>query len=87
MSKTALIQLEEDAKAMTHARLLSETLWKTNKRQKTHATILPAPPAPLWNSPLTEEGDFADMEYFGIKQYDTNDQLFKPNETPLSLYK
>ena len=27
------------------------------------------------------------MEYFGIKQYDTNDQLFKANESPLSPYR
>eukprot|EP00966_Prymnesium_polylepis_P098439 2279573-Prymnesium_polylepis.1 len=67
MSKATLIQLTEDAKAMTHARVLSETLWKTNKRQKTQATTRPTPPAPLWNSPLTEEGYFSDMEYFGIK--------------------
>jgi hypothetical protein len=74
--------MKEDAKAMTQARVFSETLWK-NKRQKTQATT---PPTPLWNSPLTEEGYFSDMEYFGIKQYDTIDQLFKAKEAPLSLY-
>ena len=95
MSKAALIQLGEDAKAFTHVRKFSSILWETNKKQKTQATN---PPTPL-NSPLpegyppsspdynsTEEGYFSDMEYFGIKQYDTNDQLFKAKETPLSLY-
>ena len=96
MSKAALIQLEEDAKAITHVRKFSNTLWETNKKQKTQATN---PPTPL-NSPLpegyppsspdynsTEEGYFSDMEYFEIDQYGTNDQLFKAKETPLSLYK
>ena len=95
MSKAALIRLEEDAKAITHVRKFSNILWETNKKQKTQATN---PPTPL-NSPLpegyppsspdynsTEEGYFSDMEYFGIKQYGTNDQLFKAKETPLSLY-
>ena len=77
MSKAALIQLKEDAKAMTQVRDFCDIVWETNKRQKTQATKLPIPPTPLWNSPLTEEGYFSDMEYFGIKQYDTNDQLFK----------
>ena len=72
MSKAALIQLKEDAKAMTQVRDFCDIVSGTNKRQKTQATKLPIPPTPLWNSPLTE-----DMEYFGIKQYDTNDQLFK----------
>jgi hypothetical protein len=48
MSKATLIQLKEDAKAMTQAHVFSETLWK-NKRQKTQ-------PTPPRNSPLTEEG-------------------------------
>ena len=77
MSKAALIQLKEDAKAMTQVRDFCDIVWETNKRQKTQATKLPIPPTPLWRSPLTEEGYFSDMEYFGIKQYDTNDQLFK----------
>ena len=85
MSKAALIQLEEGGKAIAHVRGLCNTVWETNKRQKTQAT--PTPPTPLWNSPLTEEGYFSDMEYFGVKQYDTNDQLFKAKEAPLSLYK
>ena len=84
MSKTALIQLKEDAKAMTQVRDFCDIVWETNKRQKTQAT--PIPSTPLWNSQLTEEGYFSDIEYFGIKQYDTNDQLFKAKETPLSLY-
>ena len=83
MSKAALIQLTEDVKAITQVRGLCNTVWETNKRQKTQAT--PTPPTPL-NSPLTEEGYFSDKEYFGIKQYDTNDQLFKAKETRLSLY-
>ena len=90
MSKAALIRLEEDAKAITHVRKFSNILWETNKKQKTQATN---PPTPL-NSPLPEgyppsspDYNFSDMEYFGIKQYDTNDQLFKAKETPLSLYK
>ena len=29
----------------------------------------------MWNSPLTEEGYFSDMERFEIKQYDSNDKL------------
>ena len=95
MSKAALIRLEEDAKVITHVRKFSNILLETNKKQKTQATN---PPTPL-NSPLpegyqpsshdynsTEEGYFSDMEYFGIKQYGTNDQLFKAKETPLSLY-
>ena len=94
MSKAALIQLGEDAKAFTHVRKFSSILWETNKKQKTQATN---PPTPL-NSPLpegyppsspdnsTEEGYFSDMEYFEIDQYGTNDQLFKAKETPLSLY-
>ena len=86
MSKTALIQLKEDAKAMTQVRDFCDIVWETNKRQKTQATNLPIPPTPVWNSLLTEEGYFSDMEYFGIKQYDTNDQLFKAKESPLSLY-
>eukprot|EP00966_Prymnesium_polylepis_P057145 1323647-Prymnesium_polylepis.1 len=73
MSKVTLFQLKEEAKATTQARVFSETLWETNKKQKTQATNPPSPPTPLWNSPLTEEGCFSDMEYFGIKQYDTND--------------
>ena len=88
MSKAALIQLGEDAKAFTHVRKFSSILWETNKKQKTQATN---PPTPL-NSPLpegyppsspdnsTEEGYFSDMEYFAIKQYDANDQLFKAKE-------
>ena len=86
MSKAALIQLKEDAKAMTQVRDFCDIVWETNKRQKTQATNLPIPPTPVWNSLLTESY-FSDMEYFGIKQYDTNDQLFKAKETPLSLYK
>jgi hypothetical protein len=94
MSKAALVRLEEDAKAITHVRKFSNILWETNKKQKTQATNPPTP----FNSPLpegyppsspdynsTEEGYFSDMEYFGIKQYGTNDQLFKAKETPLSL--
>jgi len=77
MSKAALIQLKEDAKAMTQVRDFCNIVWETNKRQKTQVTNLPIPPTPVWNSLLTEEGYFSDMEYFGIKQYDTNDQLFK----------
>ena len=90
MSKAALIQLEEGGKAIAHVRGLCNTVWETNKRQKTQAT--PTPPTPLWNSPLTEEGYFSDMEYFCIDQYGTNDkygtndQLFKIEEAPLSLY-
>eukprot|EP00966_Prymnesium_polylepis_P232751 5383159-Prymnesium_polylepis.1 len=79
MSKAALI-LKEDAKRITEAHVFSDTLWKNKKTQATN------PPTPLWNSPLTEEGYFSDMEYFGIQQYGTNDQLFKAKETPLSLY-
>ena len=82
MSKAALIQLTEDVKAITQVRGLCNTVWETNKRQKTQAT-----PTPLWNSPLSEEGYFSDMEDFGINQYGTNDKLFKAKETPLSLYK
>ena len=48
MSKAALIQLGEDAKAFTHVRKFSSILWETNKKQKTQATN---PPTPL-NSPL-----------------------------------
>ena len=49
MSKAALT-LIEDAKAITHIRKFSNTLWETNKKQKTQATN---PPTPL-NSPLPE---------------------------------
>eukprot|EP00966_Prymnesium_polylepis_P298166 6889889-Prymnesium_polylepis.1 len=69
MSKATLFQLNEEVKATATARVFSETLRKTNKRQKTQITEPPSPPTPLWNSPLTEEGYFSDMEYFVIKQY------------------
>ena len=86
MSKAALIQLTEDVKAITQVRGLCNTVWETNKRQKTQATPTPTPPTPQWNSPLSEKGYFSDMEDFGINQYGTNDKLFKAKESPLSMY-
>eukprot|EP00966_Prymnesium_polylepis_P025506 588550-Prymnesium_polylepis.1 len=83
MSKAAIIQLKEDAKAMTQIRDFCDTVWEENKRQKTQAANPPTAPTPLWDSPLTEEGYFSDMEYFGMKPCD----MFKAKETHLSLYK
>ena len=43
MSKAALIQLGEDAKAFTHVRKFSSILWETNKKQKSVETSVKKP--------------------------------------------